>query len=66
MYLLIKAVAILYEVVQFLSGIFNHVLVELNSVVHTKWPLGKNTQQEEYCHCITWRWEDIRLYHRRG
>lgn len=42
LYLLIKAVAILYEVIQFLSGIFNHILVELNSVVHTKWPLGKN------------------------
>lgn len=37
-YSLIKAVAILYEVIQFLSGIFNDIFVELNSVVYTKWP----------------------------
>lgn len=38
LYSLIKAVTILYEIIQFLSGIFNHVLVELDSMVYTKWP----------------------------
>lgn len=37
-YSLIKAVAILYEVIQFLSGIFNDIFVELNSMVYTKRP----------------------------
>ncbi len=41
MYLLIKTVTILYEIIQFLSGIFNHVLMELDSMIHTERPLGK-------------------------
>lgn len=42
MYSLVKVVTILYEFIQFLSGIFNHILMELNSMVHTKWPLKKH------------------------
>lgn len=45
MHLLVKAVTILYELFQFLSGIFNHVLMELHSMVHTKWPLEKQTNK---------------------
>ena len=47
MYSLIKAVTILYEVLKFLSGVFNHVLVELNSMVHTKWPFKQ--KERKYC-----------------
>lgn len=49
MYLLIKTVTILYEIIQFLSGVFNHVLMELNSMVHTKWPL-KQTNKKKKTH----------------
>lgn len=38
---LVKAVAILYEVVQLLSGILNHVLVELHAMVHAKGTYGR-------------------------
>lgn len=42
MCLLIEAVATLYEIIQFLSSVFDHVLVELHSVVHTEGPWEKN------------------------
>lgn len=34
---LIKTVTVLYEIIQFLSGIFHNILVQLYSMVHTKW-----------------------------
>lgn len=38
MYLPIKTVTILDEIIQFLSGVLDHILMELNSMVYTKWP----------------------------
>lgn len=38
---LVKAVAVLYEVVQLPSGILNHVLVELHAMVHSKGTYGR-------------------------
>lgn len=46
-YLLIKAVTVLDEIVQFLSGIFHHVLMELYSMVHTKWSLIRKKEPNE-------------------
>lgn len=43
---LIKAVAVLYETVQFLPGVFHHVLMELHSVVHAKRPLKKRHKRQ--------------------
>lgn len=56
MYSLIKAVTILYEIIQFLSRIFNNVLVEFDAVVHTKRASGgkKKTTFFEINLNITW------------
>lgn len=45
MYSLIKAVAVLNEFIQFLSGIFNHVLMQLDSVVHTERPFERRNHK---------------------
>lgn len=43
---LVKAVAVLDEVVQLLSGVFNHVLVELHAMVHAKGTCAGTRQNE--------------------
>lgn len=43
---LVKAVTVLYEVVQLLSGVFNHVLVELHAMVHAKGTCAGKRQNE--------------------
>lgn len=48
MYSLIKAVTVLDEIIQFLSGIVNNILVQLNSMIHAIWPFEGKKGQKTY------------------